>query len=122
MNHRDMRKILSLVMLFCGAIYMQAQGSEPLYEKEGDMVKATYYHDNGEIAQVGHLLKGKLHGEWIMYSPAGEKIALGQYVEGIKTGKWFFWKKDKLQEVDYVNNEIVNVVSWNNSEPVAINK
>lgn len=117
-----MRTIMSLLMLVCGALYMQAQNVEPLFEKEGDMVKATYFHDNGEIAQVGYLLKGKLHGEWIMYGPAGKKIAIGQYHEGVKTGKWFFWNSDLLQEVDFSNNKIVNVVSWNSSEPVAINR
>lgn len=115
-----MKKLMTLLMMVCGALYMQAQDGSPSYEKEGDMVKATYYHDNGVISQTGYFYQGKLHGEWIMYDRDGKKIAIGQYDMGAKDGKWFFWKEGLLQEVDYLNNEIINVVNWNNSEPVAI--
>jgi antitoxin component YwqK of YwqJK toxin-antitoxin module len=108
-------------MLVCGALYMQAQEANPSFEKEGDMVKATFYHDNGMVSQTGYFLDGKLHGEWIMYDRDGKKTASGQYDMGAKEGKWFFWKDDVLQEVDYIDNEIINVVNWSNSEPVAIN-
>ena len=116
-----MRKILSLVLLFCGILYMQAQDKEPLFEKEGKMVKATYYHDNGAIAQMGHLLDGKLHGEWTMFDSAGKRIATGHYMGGVRTGKWFFWNDDLMKEVDFVDNKIVSVVQWVEGEPVAIN-
>ena len=101
---------------------MQAQDVKPLYEKEGDLVKATFYHDNGNIAQLGNFQDGQLHGEWIMFDESGKKVAIGQYSLGMKTGKWFFWKGDLLQEVDYSDNRIVSVVNWNNGESVAINK
>lgn len=117
-----MRKILSLLLLVVGAVYMQAQDVNPVYEKEGDMVKATYFHDNGTIAQLGFYQDGKLHGEWVMFDEAGKKVAIGQYKKGVKSGKWFFWKGDLLQEVDYSNNQIVSVVNWNNGEAVAINR
>jgi hypothetical protein len=42
-------------------------------------------------------------------------------VKGTREGKWFFWKEEVLQEVDYQNNEIINVVTWSSSEPVALN-
>ncbi len=116
-----MRKILTLLVMVCGALNMQAQEVAPTYEKEGDMVKATFYHDNGVISQTGYFADGKLHGEWIMYDTAGKKIATGRYDMGAKDGKWFFWKDEILQEVDYKDNKIINVVNWNNSEPVAIN-
>ena len=116
-----MRTILNLLMFVCGALYMQAQNVEPRFEAEGDLVKATYFHDNGQVAQVGQLLKGKLHGEWIMYDAEGKKLAIGQYQHGIRTGKWFFWKGDLLQEVDFSDNRIVSVVQWINGEPIAVN-
>ena len=84
------------------------------------MVQATYFHDNGNIAQTGFLLKGKLHGQWLMYNTAGKKIASGKYVEGKKAGKWFFWEGEILKEVDYADNRIVNVKKWNKSEIVSV--
>jgi len=96
--------------------------TEPTLEKVGEMVKATYFHENGEIAQTGYLLEGKLHGEWLMYNTEGEKLASGRYTNGKKAGKWFFWQNDILKEVDFTDNRIVNVKNWNQSEVVSINQ
>jgi antitoxin component YwqK of YwqJK toxin-antitoxin module len=117
-----MKTILSIVMGLCGALYMQAQGATPVYEKDGEMVKATFYHENGAIAQQGYFLNDKLHGDWVMYDVSGKKVAAGQYQFGVKTGKWFFWNEEDLQEVDYNDNQIVSVVRWNNGRSVAINR
>lgn len=110
--------VFFLVVMF--SVCMYAQGTEPTLEKDGKMVKATYYHENGEIAQTGYLLKGKLHGDWLMFDADGKKIASGQYIDGKKTGKWFFWEGDLLREVDFADNRIVNVKNWNQGEAVAI--
>ncbi|NKI30977.1 toxin-antitoxin system YwqK family antitoxin [Croceivirga thetidis] len=112
------RAVLILVLVF--SVYMYPQDTEPTLEKVGKMVKATYFHDNGEIAQIGYLMKGKLHGQWLMYDVNGKKIASGKYENGLRTGKWFFWQDEILKEVDFVNNKIVNVKKWNQSEVVAI--
>lgn len=108
--------ILSLVF----SVYMYPQDTDPTLEKVGKMVKETYFHDNGEIAQTGYLMKGKLHGQWLMYSANGKKIASGKYENGMRTGKWFFWQDEVLKEVDFANNKIVSVKNWNQSEVVAI--
>ncbi|NER13076.1 nicotinic acid mononucleotide adenyltransferase [Leptobacterium flavescens] len=113
--------ILIFAMLFTATL--MAQNDKPLLEKEGDMVKATYYHDNGEIAQIGFYKDGKVHGKWKAYNLSGKKIAMGQYENGKKIGKWFFWTEDgTLNEVDYNDSRIVNVTKWKNSNPVVINK
>jgi len=57
-----------------------------------------------------------------MYDGAGNKQAIGQYENGVKVGKWFFWDEEGLKEVDYRNNQIAQVVKWNNGEPVVLNK
>ncbi|MGB5402348.1 MAG: nicotinic acid mononucleotide adenyltransferase [Robiginitalea sp.] len=117
-----MKKYMILAMLMCGALYtMQAQEVKPVYTQDGDMVKATFYHDNGQVAQAGQFLNGKLQGEWVMYDTSGKKIAIGQYANGVKTGKWFFWEGELLKEVDYSDNQIVAVVNWNNGESIVIN-
>ncbi len=112
------KAVFFLAMMFSVCIY--AQNTEPTVEKVGKMVKATYFHENGEIAQTGYLINGKLHGQWFMYNTDGKKIASGKYIEGKKSGKWFFWKDEILKEVDYDANRIVNVKNWNQSEVVSV--
>lgn len=117
-----MKKItLTLAFIFSIAL-VNAQEVKPKFEKVDTKVKATYYHDNGEIAQTGYFADGKLDGEWKMYNDTGKKIAEGNYTEGKKTGKWFFWNNDKstLSEVDYKNSEIVNVTQWNNKGTLVV--
>ncbi len=117
----DMRKsILILTILFSVSAF--AQDIKPKFEKEGEVIKATYFHDNGEIAQTGYLMEGKLHGQWYMYSAEGKKIATGKYNYGKRSGKWLFWNGDILKEVDFENNRIANVKRWNQSEIVSVNK
>ncbi|NQZ43046.1 MAG: nicotinic acid mononucleotide adenyltransferase [Flavobacteriaceae bacterium] len=110
-----------LVVAVMVSMFAQAQEIEPTFSKVGDMVKATYFHDNGQIAQTGYVLNGKLHGQWLMYDAVGTKIASGKYVEGKRSGKWFFWEGEVLKEVDFKDNRMVSVKNWNTSESVAIN-
>lgn len=112
------RAVLILVLVF--SVYMYPQDTEPTLEKAGKMVKATYFHDNGEIAQIGYLMKGKLHGQWLMYDVNGKKIASGKYENGKRTGKWLFWQNEVLKEVDFDDNKIVNVRNWNQAEVVSV--
>lgn len=114
------RAVLLLAAIFTIGAY--AQETKPSYEQVGKMVKATYFHDNGEISQTGFYLDGKLHGQWRMYDELGKKIATGKYDMGKRSGKWFFWEDESLKEVDFTDNRITNVVRWNNAEAVAVNK
>lgn len=115
-------KKIALVFAFIFSIaIVNAQSTKPVFEKADSKVKATYFHSNGEVAQVGHFLNGKLHGEWTMFNEEGKKIATGNYIEGKKTGKWFFWNKTELNEVDYKNSKIANVTKWNNEGTLVVN-
>ena len=115
-------KIYVLMLAFLLSAPLYAQENKPSYKKEGDMVKATFYHENGEIAQVGYYLDGKLHDMWKMYNADGKKIAMGQYHKGLRTGKWFFWSEEGLKEVDFAENKVVNVIKYNNAEAIVVNK
>jgi antitoxin component YwqK of YwqJK toxin-antitoxin module len=42
----------------------------------------------------------------------GNKKAIGEYNNGEKTGKWFFWNGDALSEVDYSQSKITSVSKW----------
>lgn len=103
-----MKKLMMiLVMAFTfGAV---AQDVEPKFEKEGDKVKATYFHANGEISQQGYFMNEKLEGEWKMFNEKGDKIAMGNYSKGSKTGTWMFWEGDTVKEVSFSDNRIAAV-------------
>jgi len=115
----------NFLMLFAVLFAMVSYGQdkkEPILEKKDNMTVVTYFHDNGEIQQKGAFnTNGKLQGEWISFDNKGNKVALGNYENGKKVGKWFFWNGNSLSEVDYIDSRIVNVNEWDNKTKVAIN-
>ncbi len=102
--------------------FVSAQKKDPKVEKVGNMLKVTFYHENGEIAQVGCLKNGKLQGEWTMFSETGKKIALGYYEEGQRTGDWFFWKPngEALREVTFYDGKPTNIIEWSASKALSL--
>jgi len=78
--------------------------------KETNLIEVTYYHDNGVVSQTGaYTLDGKLQGEWLSYDTEGNKTVLANYDNGKKVGKWFYWTKETVKEVDYSKNAIANL-------------
>ncbi|HEX9981341.1 MAG TPA: membrane-binding protein [Flavobacterium sp.] len=102
--------ILSAMML--ASTIISAQDVSPKLEAQGNLVKATYYYENGLIRQEGFFKDGKLDGKWIAYDTNGNKKSIGEYSNGEKTGKWFFWNESILSEVDYSSNKIAAIKSW----------
>ena len=93
-----------------------AQENKTTYVQKGDLVEATIYHDNGRVEQHGFFKDKKLHGTWTYYNEEGKKVSIGNYENGIKTGKWFFYSQTTLKEVDYDKGRVINVKeSENNS-------
>ena len=115
-----MKKAILILMALC-SVYMYSQNTAPTFEKDGKMVKATYFHSNGEIAQVGYMLKGRLHGDWTMFNAEGTKIASGKYIDGKKQGTWYFYENDVVKEVEFVDGKIAAVRDWNVSDGVTVN-
>ncbi len=103
--------ILILVLSFNGF----AQDDRTLnLTDDKSLIEVTYYHDNGTVSQTGfYTLDGKLHGNWFSYCSEGNKIVSAQYDNGQKSGTWFYWKDDVLNQVDYSSNKIVQVNTWN---------
>ena len=111
--------ILALAVLVSGFVSAQ-EVNKPTIEKKGDLIQATYYHDNGTVAQQGFFNKdNQLQGVWTKYDTNGDKIVVGTYENGKKVGKWFFWTDDTLKEVDYSSNSITSVNTWKNTSAVA---
>lgn len=106
-----MKKVVVMAALLISGVFY-AQEAQPKYEIVGNEVKATYFHDNGQVKQEGNYLNGKLQGKWISYSENGNKVAIGEYNNGVKVGKWFFWTEDTLNEVDYSDNRVADVRKW----------
>ena len=103
-------RVLLAVLMICFLSTVQAQKKEDTYVQKGDLVEATLYHENGQIEQHGFFKNKKLHGTWTYFNTKGEKVSIGNYDNGVKTGKWIFYMEDTQREVDYDNGRIINVV------------
>lgn len=116
-----MKKVLVFLMVLSVSFTYAQDKQQPKLEKKGKLTYATYYHDNGEISQTGTFnADGKVHGEWKSYDLNGNKTALGNYDNGVKVGKWFFWQGESLKEVDYIDSRIVSVNLWEGKTKLAI--
>ena len=112
-----MKKVIIIAAFLVSGIFY-GQEIQPKYEIVGNEVKATYFHDNGQVKQEGNYLNGKLQGKWVSYSDNGNKETIGEYNNGVKVGKWFFWTKETLNEVNYTDNRVAEVRKW--SEEVLV--
>lgn len=108
--------IIMMAILFSGTLF--AQESKPVLELFGKKIRATYFHENGQIQQQGYFENGKLEGVWVAFDEKGNRTSTGEYTNGVKTGKWFFWTQandafvKNLCEVDYSSNKIANIKNW----------
>src|SRR5690606_24452584 len=103
-----MRKlVLVLVFVFASNMVIAQEANRKELVKKGNLVEAVVYHENDIVAQQGfYNLEGKLQGTWTSYDTNGNKTAVAQYRNGKKTGTWYFYTGDELQEVSYQNNQI----------------
>lgn len=106
-----MKKLLITAFALC-VFALNAQEIEPKYETQGDLIKGTYFFENGQIRQEGTYKDGKLHGKWVAFNAEGDKISEAYYQNGKKEGIWFFWNDGKLIQVEYDDSRVEEVVSW----------
>ena len=102
--------IILTALLFSGIAFAQENG--PKLEAVGELVKTTYYFENGKVQQEGFFKNGKLDGVWVSFDENGNKSCVATYDNGVKTGKWLFWNGKNLNEVDYSNSRIASVKTW----------
>ena len=110
------RLIATIVMSILLAQISFAQSIEPVFEKQNDLVKATYYYDNGAIKEVGFFKNDKLHDQWISYNEEGKIKVVAIYKNGKKDGKWYLVGDETIKEVTYKSNKIINVKEVNELE------
>jgi len=102
-------KKLILVALMMFSVASFATG-EPQLEVVGNLVKATYFHNNGKVQQEGYFKDGKLEGKWTSYNEDGTINTIAEYKEGQKFGKWMrFSDSVCTSEIDFSNNQILAV-------------
>lgn len=106
-----MKKIFVIATMLCVSLTFAQEDKNVKIVDKGDLTEVAYYYDNGVIQQEGTFnADGKLHGVWTSYDINGEKVSVGNYSNGKKVGKWYFWTKDNLvREVDYSDSRIVKV-------------
>jgi len=105
-----MKKFITTLALFIFMVNLSfSQAVEPTFEKQGDLVKATYYYDTGSIKEVGFFKDNKLHNQWISYNQQGKIKVVAVYNKGKKDGKWYLVGEETVKEVTYKSNEIVKV-------------
>lgn len=120
-----MKKLLTVVLILF-AFGLNAQNMRvannamnPSYEKVGDLVKVTTFYETGEVKEQGFYdADKKLTGKWLQFDKQGKKITVAHYYKGVKVGKWFVWKGDKLLELDYEASRIASVNEWKGGETV----
>ena len=116
-----MQKYILIAVFFIGTAAFAQNTNQPKLEVKADLTLATYFYDNGSVQQEGTFSKnGALEGLWTSYDFKGNKLSQGNYSNGIKTGKWFFWTENSLKEVDFVNSKIMNVNEWDLKSELAV--
>ncbi len=107
-------KKITLIFFLLLSVLSFANTIEPKLEIVGNLVKATYFYENGAIQQEGFFKDGKLDGKWTSYEVNGIVKSVATYTEGVKSGKWNINHK----EVVYNNNQMVSATT---SNPIAKN-
>ena len=104
------KSVLILLACFIGISSFAQKERVLKLNKEKNLIEVVYYHDNGEVSQTGtYTLDGKLQGQWLSFDTEGNKTVLANYDNGKKVGKWFYWTKETVKEVDYSTNVIANL-------------
>lgn len=108
-----MKKLILITVLMIFGLGF-SQSNNPVLEVEGQLVKATYFHENGKVHQVGYFKDGKLDGIWRSFEVDGSVKTIAVYKEGQKVGKWLYFSDSVCTiEVDFSNNQILAVRNIN---------
>ncbi|PKQ44692.1 toxin-antitoxin system YwqK family antitoxin [Confluentibacter flavum] len=105
--------ILILAIVFIGtSVFAQENTQKVTHVQKKDLIEATYYYADGSVQQVGTFNEeGKLHGTWTSFDTNGNKLAVGNYENGKKEGKWIFYTNGLANEVSFEDSKIVNIAT-----------
>lgn len=79
------------------------------YEKRGDRVAVTNYHENGQIKETGFFKNGVPEGKWESFGTDGVKTAEVTYVNGQRHGEFRVWDQfeNAYIEMRYNHGQVV---------------
>ena len=118
---KKLKNLITIILLFTVS-FLQSQDKEPTFKAEGNLVKATYYFEDGTVSTQGYFLDKELTGEWTRFDRKGNKTQIAYYDQGKKVGKWFVWGENSLKEINYSNNTVVNVNLWKHESKLTASK
>jgi len=105
-----MKKFVLFFAFLMTVVSFAQQKRDLKLNKDTNLIEVVYYHDNGAVSQTGtYTTDGKLQGEWLSFNTAGKKTISGNYDNGKKVGKWFYYTNETIKEVDYSNNAIASL-------------
>ena len=105
-----MKKLILFFAFLITVVSFAQQKRDLKLNKDTNLIEVVYYHDNGVVSQTGtYTADGKLQGEWLSFDTEGKKIISANYDNGKKVGKWFYWTKETVKEVDYNTNVIASL-------------
>jgi antitoxin component YwqK of YwqJK toxin-antitoxin module len=105
-----MKKFILFFAFLITVVSFAQQKRDLKLNKDTNLIEVVYYHDNGAVSQTGtYTADGKLQGEWLSFDTAGKKVVSGNYDNGKKVGKWFYYTNETIKEVDYSNNAIAGL-------------
>ena len=117
-----MKRYILILFASMGLLSFSQNGIKPTFEAQGDLIQATYFHENGSIQQQWCFTKQVvLEGLWTSVDFQCNKLSKGYYSDGLKTGQWLFWTENVLKEVDFLDSKIINVSEWRQKSDVALN-
>ncbi len=105
-----MKKFILIFAFLITVVSFAQQKRDLKLNKDTNLIEVVYYHDNGAVSQTGtYTADGKLQGEWLSFDTAGKKVVSGNYDNGKKVGKWFYYTNETIKEVDYKDNVIASL-------------
>ncbi|MFZ5552299.1 MAG: toxin-antitoxin system YwqK family antitoxin [Bacteroidota bacterium] len=112
---RSLTLIAAFILSF--AVSAQSTGTPVIEKSESDVVKATWYHDNGTVKEVGYFKNGQKHGQWLSYDEKGNRISEANYKEGQKDGNWIFYHNNGTlhYQVVYTEGKKLLYTEWDSN-------
>ena len=103
------KMVLALVFVMITSQFSIAQGVEPTYEKQDDLVKVTYYYEDGQVKEQGYFKGDKVHDQWVAFDKEGNITTIARFENGKKDGTWFMEVDGKMKELTFESNKLMEV-------------
>ena len=107
-------KILSLILVLAVSFGSEAQNTttpdvKSIFEREGERIRVTHFHENGQVRETGYFLGTVPDGKWETYDETGNKTAELNYRNGNRHGEFRVWDSftDSYTEVKYRDGAIL---------------